>query len=106
MKKKFDVTKFPIGQDGKQLLTEDGHPAMFRNACIVAITSEMDADGVRLHSKKKFDHYDIYVRLKNSDRFIELDDEDIATLTTAALALPIVVAGQIRDWLAAPEPDA
>jgi hypothetical protein len=100
---KFNLTKFPIGEDDKQLKDENGKNVTFKEVLIKAITSAVDGRGQQVQGEEKFKRFDMYMRLKKSKGIVELNAEDVVMLTNAAQAFPVIVAGECRDFLAKPE---
>lgn len=106
---KFDLTKFPVGDDDNQLKDERGEkPVTYREVFMKCLVAEpADAMGrSTVQGEERFNRFDLWQRFKHASRLIELDPKEIITCTNAARdAFPIIIGGQCRDFLKKPEQD-
>lgn len=101
---KYDLGKFPVGPDDNQLKDETGKDATYRQTFMVALTNEQDENGVRLSGKQKYERYDLWSKIKKAPgNDIQFTAEEVVLLKNATQALPLLVAGQARDYLDKPE---
>jgi hypothetical protein len=97
---KFDLTKFPVSEDGQQLKDEKGVLANYRTAFMKAFASDADENGQPVRGEEKFKRFDMWLKFKNANANIELSAEEVVQATKVARdAFPIIIAGQCRDFL-------
>ena len=97
----YDLSQFPVSDDGEQLKNEKGVSVTYRETLMKAIANDMSPDGgTPLPSSTKFPRYDLYTKIrKNGGDIIDLTVDEVSMLNAAALAFPAIVAGQVRDYL-------
>lgn len=101
---KYDLSKFPVGEDDSQLKDEKGQLADYRMAFMKAFANDFDEAGQPIRGEEKFKRFDMYQKFKSATTIIDLAAEEVVLATKAARdAFPILVAGQCRDFLANPE---
>lgn len=99
----YNLAKFPIGQNDKQLKDENGKDATYRETLMQAISADIDSEGQPIRGQKKFIRYAIWKKLKAASGNIFLTAEEVALLTECATLFPVIVAGQVKDYLENPE---
>jgi hypothetical protein len=103
----FDITKFPVSENGEQCKGPDQKPIDFRGTFVQALIGDSDANGQPIRGEEKYKRYDMYVKMKKSPALAELTAEDVVFLKKVCLdAFPSIIAGQCRDFLSEPIPDA
>lgn len=102
---KFDLKLYPVSDDGEQLKDEKGLNANYRQIFLKACAADIDGNGDAIKGEAKFKMFDMWMRVKNSTDTIELSAEDIVFLTKQCLVFPVIVAGQVRDFLKKPLPE-
>lgn len=102
----FDLDKFPVSEDDTQLKDEKGKLATYRDAFMKAATNDFDTNGQPVRGEEKFKRFDIWQKMKHANQLVDLDAKEVTYLTDLARdAFPILIAGQCRDFLKAPEPE-
>lgn len=102
---RYDLSKFPIGDDDTQLKDETGKPVTYREVFMKAASNDMDENGAPVRGEIKFKHYDLYTKIKKAIAIVDLTIDEVAMLKQRSLAFPTIVAGQARDLLAKPDQD-
>jgi len=110
---RFDLTKFPLNELDEQVKDEKGKLGTYREAFMRAaandFTGERDQMGnsIPVRGEEKFKRFDMWQKVKHSNGRIDLDAREVIYLTELCRdAFPVLVAGQCRDFLKRPEPDA
>lgn len=99
---KYDLTKFPVGEDDQQLKDDTGKLAFYKQAFIKALLSEpnpMVPGAQPLSNDVKMKRYALYVKLKKANGTTNLDTDEVAILSDAVMLYPTLIAGQCRDFL-------
>lgn len=97
---KYDLTKFPVGEDDVQLKDEAGKPSTYKHALIKAVAAGIKTDGQPItDGELKMKHYALYLKLKKANGSVNLDSEEVKVLSDAVMLYPIIIAGQCRDFL-------
>lgn len=96
---KIDVTQKIIGVDGIKPLEniENKCDLTLRDVCINAILApdEKQRDG-----KKKFEDFEIFVKLRDAKKEVDLSSEEISRIKEKAVfALGVLVMGQVWSML-------
>lgn len=102
---RFNLTKFPVGDDDANLKDEKGADANFRLCLMKALSADVDGEGQPIKGEDKFKRFDLYMKVKKSNGTVDLTAEEVVLATNAAKAFPVIVAGQCRDFLAHPLPE-
>lgn len=100
---KFDLTKYPVSDDGEQLKDEKDKLSNYRDMFMKALAADLDGNGEQVKGEEKYKRYDMYTRFRKSISTIELTAEEVVYLSKVILVFPVTVAGQGRDFLAKPE---
>lgn len=97
---KYDLTKFPVGEDDVQLKDETGKPSTYKHALTKAVLAGIRPDGQPITDPElKMKHYALYVKLKKANGTTNLDADEVKLLADAVMVYPIIIAGQCRDFL-------
>lgn len=101
-KMRYDLNKFPLGSNDEQLRQPDNVSlATWRETLIMAVTQEEQGSPVR--GKVKFDRYDVYKKLKGASQYVDLSIDQVKILSDLCDVFPIIVAGQMKEFLESPE---
>lgn len=101
---KINIDQKIIGIDGVKPLenTENGLDLTLKNVCINSILfpDEKQRDG-----KKKFEDFEIFVKLRDAKKEVDLSSEEISRIKEKAVfALGVLVMGQVWNMLEKKEP--
>lgn len=104
---RFDLTKFPLNEMDEQVKDEKGNLGTYREAFMKAAANDFDGQGQPVRGEEKFKRFDMWRKIKHAGASINLEASEITYLTELCRdAFPVLVAGQCRDFLKKPEPDA
>jgi hypothetical protein len=103
----FDLTKFPIAENGEQCKGPEGKPIDYQGVFIQALIGDVDEQGNPIKGEDKYKRYDMYTKIKRTPTpsMVPLTAEDIVYIKKCCLMFASIIAGQCRDFLSAPIPD-
>lgn len=89
----LDFSKILIDEKGEQLV-EDGELITFEKVCIKSLLITERG----LSDKDKYIRYDLYKKIQSGDYDLTLEEKTLLKKLVGKY-MPVLVAGQVRDWL-------
>lgn len=101
----YNLSKFPVGENDAQLKDENMNLVTYREILMTCVSSDRQGDGSPVQGPGKFIRYQIWKKLKKEKQTINLTAEEVALLKDACQVFPVIVMGQVVEFLEAPEKD-